>query len=91
MDGALTFTHVCVDSSRIVLEHHKDYYIITTSPGPFPGCHILGMGLGRERLMRNYHYEVIKRRWEINWSGNSERKKFTLVYSVASQLIYGRQ
>ena len=39
MDGALTFTHVCVDSSQTVLEHHRsftpfiwlceDYYSIT--------------------------------------------------------------
>ena len=25
MDGALTFTHVCVDSSQTVLEHHKPF------------------------------------------------------------------
>ena len=27
MDGALTFTHVCVDSSRTVLEHHTTNYV----------------------------------------------------------------
>ena len=25
MDGALTFTHVCVDSSQTVLEHHRSF------------------------------------------------------------------
>ena len=25
VDGALTFTHVCVDSSRTVLEHHRPF------------------------------------------------------------------
>ena len=25
MDGALAFTHVCVDSSRTVLEHHRSF------------------------------------------------------------------
>ena len=25
MDGALTFTHVCVDSSQSVLEHHRPF------------------------------------------------------------------
>ena len=25
MDGALTFTHVCVDSSQTVLEHHRPF------------------------------------------------------------------
>ena len=25
MDGALTFTQICVDSSRIVLEHHRPF------------------------------------------------------------------
>ena len=25
MDGALTFTHVCVDSSQAVLEHHRPF------------------------------------------------------------------
>ena len=26
MDGALAFTHVCVDSSRTVLEHHRPFH-----------------------------------------------------------------
>ena len=25
MDGALTVTHICVDSSRTVLEHHRSF------------------------------------------------------------------
>ena len=26
MDGALSFTHVCVDSSQTVLEHHRPFH-----------------------------------------------------------------
>ena len=29
MDGALAFTHVCVDSSRTVLEHHRPFHSCT--------------------------------------------------------------
>ena len=31
MDGALTFTHVCVDSNQTVLEHHRFIYMYLCS------------------------------------------------------------
>ena len=34
MDGALTFIHICVDSSQTVLEHHRSF-------APFMHIHLL--------------------------------------------------
>ena len=33
MDGALTFIHICVDSSQTVLEHHRSF-------APFVSVHV---------------------------------------------------
>ena len=53
MDGAFTFIHICVDSSRTVLEHHRSFHPIYISkekknPGQLPG-----IGVNKQNKLHN--------------------------------------